>query len=310
MHDKTQTQRGQWPVAELAGRQFGVVTTAQLEALGWSRSRAADAALTGRLHRVHQGVYAVGNPVLSPHACCMAAVLACGDDALLSHFSAAWLWGIAHTCAMTIDVTAANVCHHQKSIRVHSAQTLTDDDRDSKEGIPVTAVPRTLLDLAATAPRYLGWLVENTRKLGLLDFPSFDELLARSKGQRGVRRLRLALEEHREPETTRSKVERLFLRLVKRAGLPRPSVNLFVAEYELDVYWHQERFAVELDTYKHHGDRLSFEEDRKRHEDLKLAGIEMVRITGTRIEREPVAVVRRLRQLINQRRQSLGLPLH
>jgi very-short-patch-repair endonuclease len=305
MHDKTQTQRR---VAELAGRQYGLVTAAQLGALGWSRSRASDAALASWLHRIHQGVYAVGNPVLSPHGRCSAAVLACGEGALLSHFSAAWLWGIAGACATPVDVTATTVCHHQTSIRVHSAKTLRGDDRKVEEGIPVTAVPRTLLDLAATAPQYLGWLVENTRKRGLLDFPSLDALLARSKGQRGVARLRLALEEHREPESTRSKVERRFLRLVKRAGLPRPSVNLFIGQYELDAYWSEERFAVELDTYKHHGDRLSFEEDRKRHEDLKLAGIEMVRITGARIEREPAAVAHRLRQLLLQRRRDLGLP--
>jgi len=116
----------------------------------------------------------------------------------------------------------------------------------------------------------------------------------------------VAMERYRSKAFTRSDLERDFLALVKRAHLPPPSMNLFIAGYEIDAYWSELRFAVELDTYDYHGDEISFEEDRLRQEDLKLAGIEMVRITGERMDREPQAVVARLRLLFDQRRRELS----
>ncbi len=116
----------------------------------------------------------------------------------------------------------------------------------------------------------------------------------------------MALELHRPSAFTRSGLERRFLALVQRAGLPRPSMNLFVEGFELDAYWPAERFAVELDTYDYHGSPTAFEADRFRQEDLKLAGIEMIRLTGIRMEREPTAVVQRLRRLLAQRQRELA----
>ena len=106
---------------------------------------------------------------------------------------------------------------------------------------------------------------------------------------------------------TRSRLERRFLALVKTTGLPKPSMNIFAEGYKLDAYWPTERFAVELDTYDYHGSPAAFETDRKRQEDLKLAGIEMIRVTGVRIDREPQAVSRRIRRLLDQRRRELAL---
>ena len=236
----------------------------------------------------------------------MAAVLACGEGALLSHDSAAWLWGLSTRYRPVADVTAVAPRHTRSAIRVHSAATLRPEDGSEAERIPVTAVPRTLLDFAASSPRGVPGALARAKRLGLLDLIGIDELLSRSRGQRGVRRLRLALVDFRDPAFTRSGVERSFRRLVKDAGLPRPSTNLFVAGFELDAYWPELRFAVELDTYEFHGDRRAFEVDRIRQEDLKLAGIEMTRITGRRIEREPRAVATRLRQLLTQREQQLS----
>jgi hypothetical protein len=141
----------------------------------------------------------------------------------------------------------------------------------------------------------------------LLDLIAIDELISRSRGFRGVARLRTALEIHRIAAFTRSGLERRLLDLVQRAGLPRPSMNLFVEGHELDAYWSDERFAVELDTYDYHGTPAAFEADRIRQEDLKLSGIEMTRITGVRMDREPEAVANRLRRLLAQRRRALGL---
>jgi hypothetical protein len=164
-------------------------------------------------------------------------------------------------------------------------------------------VARTLLDFAATDPTYLGTALDRCERRGILDLIEIDSLMGRSRGFRGVARLRETLEIHRTPAFTRSGLERRFLALVKRAGLPRPEMNLFVERYELDAYWRDARFAVELDTYDYHGGHSEFEHDRIRQEDLKLAGIEMTRITGVRLEREPAAVAQRLRRLLDQHRR-------
>jgi very-short-patch-repair endonuclease len=174
------------------------------------------------------------------------------------------------------------------------------------EGIPVTAVPRTLLDVAGAAPANVRWALPRAKRLGLIDLIAIDELLNRSHGQRGVGRLRTALTRYRTRAFTRSELERTFLALVSRAHLPPPSMNLFIEGYELDAYWSDLRFAVELDTYDYHGDEISFEEDRLRQEELKLARIEMVRITGDRMDREPHKVVERLRRLLQDRRAEMA----
>lgn len=191
---------------------------------------------------------------------------------------------------------------------MHSAQALISDDMASSDGIPLTAVPRTLLDFAAVDPRFLGQALDNAQRLGLLDLSAIDALVSRSRGFRGVARLRKALGIYRTPAFTRSGLERRFLALMRRAGLPTPSTNLFVEGYELDAYWPAERFAVELDTYDYHGSRAAFEADRRRQEDLKLVGIEMVRITGVRMDGEPRAVANRVRLLLAQRRRELTRP--
>jgi hypothetical protein len=164
------------------------------------------------------------------------------------------------------------------------------------------------LDVAALEPGALRWLLDRAERLGLLDFIALDALIARSRGFRGVARLRDGLVAFRTPAFTRSGVERRFLALVKDSGLPIPSMNCFVEGFELDAYWSQERFAVELDTYDYHGTPSAFEADRLRQEDLKLAGIELTRVTGKRLDREPEAVVARLGRLLTQRQRELQGP--
>lgn len=205
-----------------------------------------------------------------------------------------------------VEVTAGSARQTREEIQIHSAEALSLDDRTFSEGIPVTAVPRTLLDFAAIDSRFLAQALDNAHRLGLLDLIAIDTLISRSRGFRGVGRLREALKPHRSSVFTRSGLERRFLQLVQSAELPRPSTNLFIEGYELDVYWPTERFAVELDTYDYHGSPAAFEADRLRQEDLKLAGIEMTRVTGIRMEREPRAVATRLHRLLTQRRRELS----
>ncbi|HEU4736714.1 MAG TPA: type IV toxin-antitoxin system AbiEi family antitoxin domain-containing protein, partial [Solirubrobacterales bacterium] len=256
MHEKSGSHR---KIADLARRQHGVVSANQMTRLGLSKDQIFWEASIGRLHRIHQGVYAVGHRALSRHGKCLAAVLACNRGSLLSHRSAAWLWGLTTYWPPIVEVTAASPKETRLEIRVHSAQTLVDDDRDVFEDVPVTAIPRTLLDYAAISPAFLGSALERAQRRDLLDLFALDRLLARSRGFRGVARLRDAIEAYRVPAFTRSQLERRFLSLVRRADLPQPSMNFFVAGCELDAYWAPERFAVELDTYDYHGDPRAFE---------------------------------------------------
>jgi very-short-patch-repair endonuclease len=300
-----QQRRSQRLVARLAEERHGVVSGRQLVELGYSREKVAREVAAGRLHQLHWDVYAVGHAGISRHGRCLAAVLSCGDGALLTHRSAAWLWGLTKRFAVPVEVTAASPRRTREAIRVHSAKALMPEDRSQSERIPVTAVPRTLLDFAAVDPNFLGAALDNAHRLGLIDLIAIDELIKRSRGFRGVARLRTALEIHRPAAFTRSGLERRFRDLVRRSGLPMPAANVFIEGYELDAYWPAERFAVELDTYEYHGSPRAFEADRVRQENLKLAGVEIVRITGTRLEREPATVVRHLRRLLVQRRHEL-----
>ncbi len=171
--------------------------------------------------------------------------------------------------------------------------------------IPVTALARTLLDRAAAVrPRQLERSLERAEELGEFDLYEVQALLSRTVGHPGHGRLTRAVELYRPPVFTRSELERRFLTLVERAGLPRPATGFNVAGYELDVYWPDERFAVELGVFETHGTRAAFERDQLRQEDLKLVGVEMIGVTGKRLEREPRQVIARVARLLEQRRRD------
>jgi hypothetical protein len=232
-------------------------------------------------------------------------VLACGPGALLSHGSAAWLLGVSNQGPFPLEVTAPTRRRPRPPILLHHARALVPEDRAVVEWIPVTALPRTLLDRAATVrPRQLERSLERAEELGEFDLDEVEALLSRTVGHPGHGRLTRAVELYREPVFSRSGLERRFLTLVDRAGLPRPATGFNVAGYELDVYWPGERFAIELDVFETHGSRAAFERDRVRQEDLKLAGVEMIRVTGKRLEREPGQVLERVARLLAQRRRG------
>jgi very-short-patch-repair endonuclease len=297
--------RGQ-QLATLAHRQHGVVSIRQLRRLGYSPSSVRRAVVSGRLHRLHQGVYAVGHTNLSLQGRCLAGVLASGPKALLSHYSAGWLLGLIGTRPVPVHVTAPIPRKRRNSVRVHHSRTLLDADRSLEQGIPVTSVARTALDLAAVVRfRSLRRVIRRSEELEVFDLDDFHSVLARNQGHRGAFHLERAIDIYELPRFTRSRLEREFVAHVERAGLPRPSTAFVVAGYELDIYWPELRFAIEIDVYATHGGHESFEEDRRRDEDLKLAGVELTRVTGRRLEREPKQVVDRIRLLLDQRRQQL-----
>ena len=187
-------------------------------------------------------------------------------------------------------------------VRIHRTRRLTENDWLLVEGIPVSAVPRMLLDLAA-AVKYeqLEKLVERSEEKELFDLRAVEELLSRTVGHHGHKRLREAVALYVPTSFTRSSLEKHFLELVLAAGLPQPHTNYFEHGLELDCYWPEHRFAVELDVFETHGTRAAFERDRRRQEDLLLVGIQMIRVTGPRLEREPEGMIRRVARFLSER---------
>jgi hypothetical protein len=298
------------PLAELATAQHGVVSTRQLAELGYTRSSASKANGVGRIHRVYRGVYAVGHEDLTWDGWCMAAVLAAAparvakghQPIVAGHRSAAWLWDVARYRPQTIEVTAPKPRRSRRPYVVHCA-VLVRDERAVRDGIPVTSLARTYLDLAATErPRTVERMLERAADLHLLDLGPVREILARHPDHPGAPKLAAALEIYRpKRKFTRSEFERRFLEVVHEAGLPEPAMNVFVAGHELDAYWAAECFGVELDSYKTHGSRLSFEDDPVRIDDFLHAGIVVTRVTETRLAREPQAVIASLRRHLAKR---------
>jgi predicted transcriptional regulator of viral defense system len=292
---------GHGDLADLASTQHGVVATWQLQDLGYGRNAVSKAAAVGRLHRVHQGVYAVGYRTLSWQGRCMAAVLA-SYPSVASHLSAAWLWGLLRYQPETIHLTSRQTRRAKRSFVVHTAD-LARVDLARRERIPVTSLSRTILDVAVTSrQRTVRRHLQLAEDLKVFDLREMEDLLARTKGHRGQAKVRAAMELYDErPVFTRSGLEGRFLELVREAGLPEPSMNLFVAGFEIDAWWADQRFGVELDVYETHGSRLSFEEDRERDDALLHAGIETTRVTGPRLDREPDAVVDSVRRHLARR---------
>ncbi|MFL5874223.1 MAG: hypothetical protein ACJ75T_12235 [Solirubrobacterales bacterium] len=226
---------------------------------------------------------------------------------MASHASAAYLWGLYRYAPETIDITAPIRRRAKRRFRVHFSSILVVEDRREREGIPVTSVPRTLLDLAIRAqPHRLDRLLERAEELNLLDVTAVEALLDRAGGHRGRGRLRGALGLY-EPDLafTRSRFEKSFRSHVRDAGLVVPSMNYNVEGYELDAYWPDLRFAVELDLFETHATRAAFERDHLRQEELKILGVEMIRVTRPRFQREPEVVLRNLATLLERRRREL-----
>jgi very-short-patch-repair endonuclease len=236
----------------------------------------------------------------------MAAVLARGKEALLSYRSAGWLWGLEPALKSPIEVSVRWRGHGRSPLHLHHCPALRPEDSGSKEGIPVTAVPRTLLDIASVVPQWrLERAVERAERMDLLEVSDVERLLSDVRGHPGRGKLRAALDLSSEPGFTRSRGEKRMLQLTREAGLPRPKVNLFIEGFEIDFYWEAERFAVELDSWDAHRTRKSFESDPLRQEELKLAGIEMIHVTGRRLKRNPEEIAERLKVLLARRRSEL-----
>lgn len=294
--------RSELDPAALATSQHGVLSRAQLLQLGVGRGAIRYRLAVGRLHRVHVGVYAVGHSAMTKEGRWMAAALACGPAAVLSHRSAAALWGLRPSAATRIDVTVPGRSRRGRpGIALHLVRELPSDDRSHHCGIPITTVARTLLDLAdVVRPEQLERAFEEADRLRLLDVRALERVFRRSRGRRGLRPLADLLAFQRPPAPpTRSELERRFLDLCRTAGLPRPAVNVMVAGFEVDALWLDARLIVELDGYAFHRTVAAFERDRRRDAMLQLAGYRVMRFTHRRLEAERATVVETVRGMLS-----------
>jgi predicted transcriptional regulator of viral defense system len=291
-------------IRRLAERQHGVVSHHQLLLIGLSRSAVAKRAREGRFARIHRGVYAVGHARLTKRGCWMAAVLAYGAEARLSHRSAAALHGIRADNRAKTDVTLPSPSAKPRpGIDVHSSTTLTEADITTIEGIPCTTLPRTLLDLAEVVPRRaLERAIDQAEVLRIFDLRAVEEVLSRANGRRGAAVIRNVLADYAGPTLTDRELEERFFALCREAGVPRPAVNVWIAledgiAYKADFLWRAERLIVETDGWGSHGTRRAFENDRRRDRRLSVAGWTVVRFTWRDVEREPAEVTETLTRL-------------
>jgi hypothetical protein len=269
MRGQTREDPSDRPISELARRQHGVVGRAQLKALGLGDDAIDWRVRRRRLHRVHRGVYVLGYPHLTRNGGFMAAVLACGDGAALSHLSAAVLWGMLNG-DRKIHVTTPRD-RRRPGLVVHRAR-LDDEEVRRRAGIPVTAPARTLIDLADVAPRRTLERAIDEAEYLRLDCTG----LAPRRGRSGCGLLMSVLAQHRPGSTrTKSYLEELFIALCDRYQLPRPEVNVYVEGYECDFVWREQRLIIETDGGAAHGTRREGARPppRRRPDDRGLASV-------------------------------------
>jgi very-short-patch-repair endonuclease len=263
--------KGDYPeleIASVAARQHGVIAHRQLIAAGLSGSAISRRVGRGSLHRLHQGVYAVGHAGPSLQGRWMAAVLAGGRGAVLSHAAAAAHWGLLRPIAGPIDISVPTQAgrRRRRGIRLHRRSTLGDDDVTRHKGIPVTTAARTVADLPGAVPARLA-----------------------RRARRQAEMLGLALGPV-ATDRTRSDLEEDFLLLCDRNALPPPRVNIRVGRWTVDFIWPDRRLIVETDSYLYHRGRVAFEDDRERDLGLRDLGYDVVRLAERHVTAEAARV--------------------
>jgi predicted transcriptional regulator of viral defense system len=272
-------------VARLARRQWGRVARRQLLSLGLSTDAIDYRLARSRLHIVYRGVYAVGHDTPTREANWMAAVLAGGEDAVLSFRDGGALWGVRPSARSQIEVTTPRRQHPRRGIQFHRS-SLPTDEVTVKDGIPVTTVPRTLLDLATVLrPRQLERALNEAETMRLWDELSLLDLLRRYPRRAGSRAVRAVLAARNAgARIIRSDLEVAFLEFLDRFGFPGPELNATVEGFEVDAVWREQRVVVELDSRTFHMTAAAFEADRERDRKLQAAGWRTIRITWRQLE--------------------------
>jgi very-short-patch-repair endonuclease len=285
-------------IAEVAGRQHGVISREQLMALGLGKDAIQRRLRSGRLIRLHRSVYAVGHLNRSRETAWMAAVLAGGQGAVLSNRAAGAAWAICSS-AGRVEVTVPRQKRPNPRI-VFRRVVLPADERTVHDGIPITTVPRTILDLATVLDvRAIERAINEAEIKRLWDELSLHDLLHRYRGRPGTRTLRAALLRRGEGTTaTKSDLEELFLAFAESAGLPRPETNAHVEGIEVDCVWRARRLIVEVDGWEIHRTRAAFERDREKSRILQAAGWRCVPITYLQLRHTSSEVTRDIQNLL------------
>ncbi len=291
--------RGDREIARIAELQRGLVHRKQLLAGGISPEAIKHRIRIGSLHPQYRDVYLVGRPHLQPLAAAAAAVMHLEGRGVLSHRSAAGLWGIADGDELPVEISIAGAdIRSRPGLIVHRPRCLEISDVRSCRQLPVTSPARTLLDLAGTlAPLELEAAVAIARRRGLLAPAELDAAISRSARRKNVARLRELVRsspgrpEGGAPRLTRSGYERKLLRLIESAGLAPPLSNAKVEGMEVDLLWPEQKLIVEFDGFAYHSDRAAFERDRRRDQRLTVAGYRVLRLTARQLDASPLAVI-------------------
>lgn len=291
-------------MAVLARDQHGVAARRQLVQLGVTKEEIDGRVRSGGLHLIHRGVYAVGHTAITVRGRWMAAVLASGDEAVLSHRSATALWGVWGSGTGEIHVIAPRKSRSQGPIRRHFS-VLPDDEKTLVAGIPVTSAARAVLDLAGEKGEAAAEAaLREAEYLGIYGQISLPALFARHSKHRGTPAARAALDRVREDPggRIRSSLEESFLPFLDAHRIPRPRLNAWLTvgdeRYQVDCLWPAARLVAELDGFKSHGTKRAFRKDRERDRRLATAGFHIVRITEGQVLDEPVDLAADLRTLI------------
>jgi hypothetical protein len=288
-------------IARIAASQHAVIDHDQLESLGLCDQAIKYRVGVGRLHVVHRGVYSVGHRLLTVRGQWMAAVLASGVGALLSHWSAARLLGFAGGRLRPIHVLAERGhVDSRMGLRDHRTRSLHEEDRYERDGIPVTSVARTMLDLACLASwARLKQLWEEAIRIDVLDASALARLLDRTRGRRGVKPLGKLLAHHLHlPDDTRVGLETEFAAFLRERGFPLPSFNVWVGGKLVDAYWPEYGLIVELDSRAWHASWDARERDLVRDGDLMTLGMRVLRVTSRRLREQPDELEQTLRGLM------------
>jgi very-short-patch-repair endonuclease len=288
-------------VWRLAATQHGVVSRGQLLAAGLSGPAIHHRLENGRLHRVHRGVYAVGRPQVDRYGRWLAAVLACGPCAVLSHRSAAALWSFLAGDPDQVEVSVPVQVHRTRpGLVVHRRSNLAPRHLTEREGIPVTSPARTLVDIASQLPSgKLEAAVNEADRLDLIGPDELKRVLAGERGAAGAPQLRELLDS-RAFALTDSELERRFLRLVRSANLAKPLTGALIGEHRADFYWPGLGLVVETDGLRYHRTPTQQARDRRRDQAYVLAGLTPLRFTHAQIVREPDRVVSTLRAVASR----------
>jgi hypothetical protein len=292
-------------IRALAEAQHGVVSTRQILESGIGEDTLRSRWEGRLLIPLFQGVFALGHQRLTSEGRWMAAVLACGPGAFLSHFSAGHLWNMCGSYG-PVEVLRRSGGARHKGVRLHQTRRLEPYEATVERGIPVTSVERTLLDLAARMDtKQTERTLVQAYKSGRLSWSALDRVLCRRKGRKGAGRLRrIAAEIDPRVLETRSVNEIDFLTLWRETRLPLPAVNVLVEGHLVDFLWPRQKVVVETDSWGHHGDRPTFESDHQTDVDLVSAGYDVHRATYKMLERNPDRFLQNVRRALAARTAS------